>query len=47
MTRRTEETRNFVDPLQEKKLGPNIFSGRWAFDDVPGAHNSFMIEWEE
>ena len=38
---------NFVGPQQEHKLGPKIFSGRWAADDVQGAHNSFMVEWEE
>ena len=38
---------NFVDPLQEQKIGPNIYSGMWTFDDVPGAHNSFMIEWDK
>jgi hypothetical protein len=37
---------NFIDPLQEKKIGPIIYSGRWAFDDVPGAHNAFMMEWD-
>jgi len=38
---------NFVDPLQGQKHGPKIFSGRWTSDDVPGAHNSFMIEWDD
>ena len=38
---------NFIDPLQGFKLGPKIFSGRWTSDDVPNAHNSFMIEWDD
>ena len=37
---------NFMGPQQEHKNGPKIFSGRWTADDVPGAHNSFMVEWE-
>ncbi|OGV41299.1 MAG: hypothetical protein A2X46_01910 [Lentisphaerae bacterium GWF2_57_35] len=37
---------NFLDPLQERKLGPIVFGGRWTFDDVPGAHNSFIVEWD-
>jgi len=37
---------NFVDKLQESKLGPKIFSGRWARDDVDGASNSFIVEWD-
>jgi len=38
---------NFVDPLQARKPGPKIYSGRWTTDDVPGAHNSFVIEWDD
>lgn len=41
------EYSNFIDPLQGSKLGPKIFSGRWTSDDVPNAHNSFMVEWDE
>ena len=37
---------NFVNPLQERRVGPKIFSGRWTCDDVPEAHNSFIIEWD-
>ena len=40
------EYSNFVGPQQEHKLGPKIFSGRWTADDVPTAHNSFMVEWD-
>ena len=37
---------NFMDLQQQRKRGPKIFSGRWTADDVAGAHNSFMIEWD-
>jgi Leucine-rich repeat (LRR) protein len=37
---------NFVDPLQERKLGPKVFAGRWSCDDVPTAENTFVCEWE-
>ena len=40
------EYSNFMDTEQERKLGPKIFTGRWTADDVPGAHNAFMIEWD-
>lgn len=38
---------NFANLLQERLLGPKIYSGRWASDDVPNAHNAFMIEWDD
>ncbi len=38
---------NFVDLLQERKKGPKVFSGRWTADDVPNAHCSFLIEWDD
>ena len=38
---------NFLDLLQDHKMGPKIFSGRWTADDTPTAHNSFMVEWED
>lgn len=37
---------NFGNLLQERRLGPKIFSGRWTGDDVPYAHNSFVLEWD-
>ncbi len=38
----------FVDKLRELELGPKVFSvGKWYFDVFPGAHNCFMVEWDE
>ncbi|MBN1268165.1 MAG: protein kinase [Kiritimatiellae bacterium] len=37
---------NFVDDLQRNKVGPKVFCRKWFSDHVPGAHNTFLIEWE-
>jgi len=37
----------YNDLLRENKLGPKVFTGKWASDDVPFAHNTFVIEWDE
>jgi serine/threonine protein kinase/Leucine-rich repeat (LRR) protein len=38
---------NFVDSLQILKPSPKVFSGRWFSDDVPAAHNTFIMEWDD
>ncbi|MFH0878630.1 MAG: lectin-like protein, partial [Lentisphaerota bacterium] len=37
----------FTDVLRERLLGPKIFNGFWTRDDVPNAHNCFMMMWDE
>ena len=43
LTRRPSPS-TFVDHMQERWLGPKIFTGRWFRYGVLNAHNRFMIE---
>ena len=41
------EFKAFSNVMQEKGEGPWIFAGRtWRYEDVPTAHNCFIVEWE-